>query len=108
MSDGSTRTRAYGDELFPAVAASDAPLAAIVLLRGHGGGRGMTPRVQRLPPSRHLLAEITPLHASLWGAPAAARAARLMRLVSAVPCFALEAGAPDDTAEAVVRILVDS
>ena len=102
--DGSTRTRAYSGELFPAAAVAEAPLTAIFLLRG----RGTAPRAQRLPPSRHLLAELTPLHASLWGAPAAARAARLLRLVAAVPCFALEAGAPDDTADAVVRTLEDS
>lgn len=99
--DGSLRTRAYPSELFPAAAGAEVPLAGIFVL----GAFGTEPRVRRLQPSRDLLGALTPLRASLWGAAAPVRAASLLRLVTRVPCFALEAGTPDDTADLVARTL---
>ena len=104
--DGSVRVRAQGSRLFPREDASREPsrslaLGAIVFLSGFSPA----PILSRLSPGREHLALLTPLACSLWDTPPARRALELAGLLSAVPCYMLNAGAPEATAELLDRTL---
>ena len=101
--DGSVRHRVVVNKLFGTPLADSASLAAIVWLRGFAA----TPRLTPLPPTRQRVAELSPLACSLWGVPAGRRVVELMRLVAETPCYALEAGDPDETADRVAGMLED-
>jgi hypothetical protein len=69
--------------------------------------RGFSPLpiLSRLSPGREHLALLTPLACSLWDAPPARRALELAALLGAVPCYMLNAGEPEATAELLDRTL---
>ncbi len=101
--DGSVRWRAHVGRLLGTEPPSPVPLWGIVFLRGFG----KSPRLTRLHAGRELLPWLTPLACSLWGSSAQRRALQLMQMLSSVPCFALTAGPPDDTAELVAALVED-
>ena len=64
-----------------------------------------SPRLARVAFSREHLARLTPLGASLFAAPRARLALGLASLASRTPCFELDPGLPEETAELLARTM---
>ena len=101
--DGAIRRRVEVGRLFPGVPPEPAPLRVIFFLSGWRSGAEALGI--RFTPGRADLGMLTPLGSTLWGMSPAPRAMQLLRMLSAVRCFRLEAGTPDATADLVERTL---
>jgi hypothetical protein len=98
--DGSRRLRVRVSEFFE-IERKPASLAALFFLQPFGA----TTLVERFTPSRDDVALVEPLGSALWTDGAAMRRFQLLRLLSAVPCYRLTCGAPDEAAESIERIM---
>lgn len=94
--DGHWRRMIAPADAFGATPAA-APLAAIVVLDGVGDRAALTP----IPASMAAASRLTPVASTMWGQSPAARVFSLMKLLSAVPCYALRLGPPDDTSRLI-------
>ena len=98
--DGEPRLRAEIDQLFPDNVAAPVPLGAVVFLRSIG----VEPRLERIAVARSHLKDLTPLRSTLWHLPPATRAMRLLAVLSRTPCFCLDVGDADRTADLIEGI----
>jgi hypothetical protein len=101
--DGERRARAAVGRLFEAPPAT-APLTTVLLLRSMASAP--VAEVAAVRPA--LLAQVTPLAASLWGRSTGAVTIQLMRLLSACGIYWIDAGPPDETAALVERLVETS
>lgn len=62
------------------------------------GGFGPAPMLTPLPASLETASKLTPVASTLWGQSPGGRAFALLKLISSVPGFLLQLGAPDETA----------
>jgi hypothetical protein len=99
--DGERRERAAISALFPETVKTAAPLTTVLLLRKFADAPQFT--VAAVAPQ--LVADLTPLAASLWQRSAGAVAFRLMRLLGAVRVFNVDPGPPEQTARQVEQLL---
>jgi energy-coupling factor transporter ATP-binding protein EcfA2 len=99
--DGEPRIRARIDQLFPSEPPDPVRLSHIVFLRG----RRATPLLEEFRPQREHLALLPPLRSTLWSAPPAERAFRLLSILPRVRCVWLDAGHPDQTADVVEKMV---
>lgn len=100
--DGSRRLRIRISDLFPSSEARPVPLGAILFLRSFSD----RPRAERFTPSFADTTLLQPLGA-MWQSDAARRF-RLIRLLSAVPCYHLDAAAPDATAAHMISLIPEA
>ena len=101
--DGTRRRRAHAAQLFPGTTVASLPLARVVFLRGFAPGA----RLEMIQPGREHLSLLTPLSATLWGAPPFSRARDLLRIITQVRCALLHAGPPDATADLLIHSMED-
>lgn len=84
-------------ELFPGEEPAPAPLRALVFLEGFAA----VPALRRLAPARGELARLQPVASSMLNAARTQRVFEMARLLAHCTVWALTAGAPDATAEAL-------
>lgn len=77
------------------------PLAVVLFLRGFASRSDLA----AIEPGREELSQLQPLAASLTNRPATARVFEMIRMLGGVRVYRLEAGAPDDAAALVERVL---
>ena len=99
--DGTMRSRAAASELFPASGVCPRPLRRVFFLRGFEE----QPRYEPFHPRSADLRLLAPLACTYWGRSAAARMTEVAKLLSAVDCYFLYPGRPEDTAKLVERIV---
>jgi hypothetical protein len=87
-------------ELFPGEEPAPAPLRALVFLEGFAA----VPALRRLTPARGELARLQPVASSMLNAAHTRRVFEMARLLAHCSVWALTAGAPDETAEALEAI----
>ncbi len=102
--DGGPRLRTPIEALFPDNTARRVPLAAIIFLRSRGRVARLEPVSPGLEPLRHL----TPLPSTMWQVAQGARAVRLLALLEKTPCYWLDSGGPDSTADLLERHMGDA
>jgi hypothetical protein len=100
--DEDNMTRIPIRALFPEAAAADpAPLRAVIFLNGFGPDAVMT----STSPGREELSAMQPLRSSSYGGNPALRVFEMIRMLSAVKCYALTASDPDYTAQIIEETL---
>jgi hypothetical protein len=99
--DGSERRRAQPADLFPGANVCALPLRHLVFLRGFGDA----PRLETVQADRALLRELTPIGATMWGAPPLGRTRDLLALLSKTRAHALTLGDPDESAALLEQIV---
>lgn len=101
--DGSLRMRYRPSELFAPADFSAVPLGAIFFLQGMGN----TTRAERFTPTLGDVQRFEPLGSDLWTEPVAARRFQLLQVLSRSACHHLHLGPPDESAEAIEKLLED-
>jgi len=104
FSDGTVRTRAQIDRLFPRNTAQAAPLWGLVFL----GPRAGRAELHEVSPGRAHLSQLGVLRSTMWGAPPAMRVVRLAGMLRAARAFVLHQSDPDSTADALERGVLGS
>jgi hypothetical protein len=99
--DGTVRSRATANELFPEVGARPRPLRRVFFLRAFE----KQPRYESFRPRSGDLRLLAPLACTFWGNSSAARVTQVAKLLSSVECYFLYPGQPEDTANLVERIV---
>jgi hypothetical protein len=94
LPDGSVRRRVRVASLFPEATPARVPLSTIVVL----GERKAAPVARLISPRWEEIGRFAPLGCSVWSGAPGARAMQLLNVLDRVTCFALDPGAPDDTA----------
>ena len=101
--DGGERLRVSAGALFPQAAATPAPLRALFFLRRIAA----RPAVERFSFGLANIGLLQPVAASLWDA-AGARLMGVARLLREVPCYHLDSGRPDETADLIEGLAGES
>ena len=100
LPDGTKRLRVPASQVFPAARPRRAKLAHAFFL----DTRARAPQTKPLHFSTEHLPLLSPLHATLGGIAAGARAVRFLGLFGTIPCHVLTpGGTPDETAELIER-----
>jgi hypothetical protein len=101
--DGEIRRRLPAALVSPRPVPERAPLTSVVILRQFSARS----EIRRKPLTRELIGALTPMAASLWDRPAGATALQLVRALSSVTCYDMDAGPPDEAADAIEHLMED-
>lgn len=101
--DGEFRQRHQVRDVSPLAPPLRTPLTTLLILRT----MGPVTSIRRAEIGPALLSAVTPLAASLWDRPAGLMAVRLMRLLSTIRVFEVDAGPPDEFADRVEDLMED-
>ena len=101
--DGEVRRRLQVAAVSSLPVPESTPLTAVIILRNFNARTEIRPL--RLGPE--LIGSLTPMAASLWDRPAGATALRLIGALSGVKLYDVQAGPPDEVADAVERLMED-
>lgn len=99
--DGTVRLRAQVGELFPQAASTAMPLRCAIFLRRFAP----RPQVEAFRFSRPHLQLLQPLSGTLWDVPPGRQLLMLLEVFTRIPCYFLDAGEPDATADVIEHLM---
>ncbi|MFQ5702924.1 MAG: hypothetical protein ACE5HT_02770 [Gemmatimonadales bacterium] len=104
LSDGTVRTRAHADELFPGDPPKPLPATTLVFLRG----KTASPHLERFTPGAQHLRYLTPYESLTWGANSASVVVKLLRLMGRLKCYFLDLGPVADTTKLLEDLMMET
>lgn len=104
LSDGTVRTRAHADELFPEDPPHPVPATTLVFLRD----KISSPRLESFTPGPQHLRFLTPYESLTWGAKPASVVVKLLGLMGRLKCYFLDLGPVSETSELLEDLMMEA